>query len=121
MRLRKRWNKRFAAAERKLARDGHALTIGMDGLGKQIEELRRLRDDLSAHEQALDQDLAAWEHEQVSAEIARARMEAELESHRLHRAALERLVNQERAETERVTHSLLLENRGTESTVMRAA
>jgi hypothetical protein len=93
----------------------------MDGLGDQLAELRQLRDDLSALEQALDRDLTAWEHEQTTAEIARSRMETDLESHRLHRAALELLVVQERAEIERVTHALLLEGNATASAVMRAA
>jgi chromosome segregation ATPase len=121
VRLRRRWDKRFAAAERKLARDGHALAAAMDGLDDQLLELRQLRDDLSAHEQALDQDLAAWEHEQTAAEVARSRMEAELESHRLHRAALERLIGQERTEIERVTHTMLLENHTEDPAIMRAA
>jgi hypothetical protein len=121
IRLRRRWHKRFATAERKLARDGSALTAAMASLGNQAAEMRQLRDDLSAHEQALDQDLAAWEHEQVLAEIARSRMEAELESHRLHRAALERQVGEERAEIERVTHKLLLEGPVAAPQIMRAA
>jgi hypothetical protein len=120
VRLRQRWDKRFAAAERKLVRDGAALSAAMIRFEKQAAVLLRLNDDLAGREEALDRGRGAWEEDQAQGEIARSKMEADLASLRLHRAVLERQVGEERAEIERLVH-VLLEEPTPAPAIMRAA
>ncbi len=121
VRLRRRWDKRFAAAERKLARDGAALSAAMIRIEKQATALRQLNDDLTGREQAFARNFSAWEEDQLQAEIAQAKLEADLRSHRLHRELLERQVGEERAEIERLAQVLLQESPPPAPAIMRAA
>jgi hypothetical protein len=121
VRLRQRWDKRFAAAERKLARDGAALSAATLRIEKQATALRALNDDLTGREEAFAREFAAWEEDQLQAEITHSKMEAELRSHRLHRELLERQVGEERAEIERLAHVLLQETPLPTPAIMRAA
>jgi regulator of replication initiation timing len=121
VRLRRRWDKRFAAAERKLARDGAALSSAVIRIEKQATALRRLNDDLTGREETFARNLSAWEEDQLQAEITNAKMDADLRSHRLHREVLERQVSEERAEIERLAHVLLHESLPPAPAIMRAA
>jgi hypothetical protein len=121
VRLRRRWDKRFSAAERKLARDAEAYQIARMALEGQADHLIRLNEDLASREEALQRDRAAWEHEQARSEIDRSQMEAEIRSLRLQRDLLERQVAQERGEIEGMAHLLIEEPAPPAPAVMRAA
>jgi hypothetical protein len=121
VRLRQRWDKRFEAAERKLARDAEAFQAARAVLEGQAEELGRLNDDLASREEKLHRDQAAWELGLAQAEIDRSRMEADLHSLRLHREALEHQVAQERGEIDRVALLLIEEGKPAAPAMMRAA
>jgi hypothetical protein len=121
VRLRQRWDKRFAAAERKLARDGAALSTALMRIEKQATALQRLNDDLASREEAFGRDFAVWEEDRMQAEIARSKMEADLRSQQLHRELLERQVGEERAEIERLAQALLQESPPAAPAIMRAA
>jgi hypothetical protein len=121
VRLRQRWDKRFAAAERKLSRDGAALTAALIRMEKQSAALRRLNDDLAGREEAFDRTRAAWEEDQMQAEIARSKLEADLGTLRLHRAVLERQISEVRAEVERLVQVLLQESPPPAPAIPRAA
>jgi hypothetical protein len=121
VRLRQRWDKRFDAAERKLARDSAALSAAMIRLEKQVTSIRQLNEDVAGREEALERNRAAWEEDQAQAEISRSKLESELMSLRLHREVLQRQVGEERAEIERIMQVLLEEAPPSAPSILRAA